>query len=255
MSQSSEVSGVVPRLAAVLNGISAAGERGARLVDLAARTGIARPSVHRLLKDLIDAGMVLQTTAKTYVLGPQLYWLGLTAQAPLSNMPAIRNIVQGLARETGDTVYVAVRQQSGVRYVLRAEGDYPIRSHAVAVGDLKPFTSSYSGISLLASMPQPAIEAALQTIVVDAPEKWVAQHSLEREMRAAIADVQAQGWSYMTGVVMPGIAGMAAPVPNPDGLPLAAVSITTIESRLPRDRAERLAPALTAAASKIAEHL
>lgn len=255
MTNESELSGVIPRVSAVLTQISHAGAVGARLVDLANGTGIARPTVHRMLKDLIQAGMVLQTTTRTYILGPQLYWLGLTAQPPLRNMPAIRNIAQSLAKETGDTVYVAIRQQTGVRYVLRAEGDFPIRTHAVSVGDLKAFTTSYSGIALMAAFEDETINAILQSIVVDAPGQWASRQSPELAMRRAIDEVRAHGWCHISGVVMPGIAGLTAPVPGEGPLPLAAISVTSIESRLPRELAETLAPSVLAAASSIAAHI
>lgn len=255
MEKSLDQSGVIPRTSAVLSAIGDSGDRGARLVDLAAKTGIARPSVHRLLKDLAACGFVLQTPNKTYVLGPQLYWLGLNAQPPMANLPAIRNIAQELAHDTGDAVYFAIRQQSGVRYVLRTEGDFPIRTQAVNVGDLKPYTSTYSGIALLGTLSDSVIEASLKSIVVSAPEQWAATHPLEAEMRQAIGEVKDHGWCYMTGVVMPGLAGMAAPIPVESGTPMAALSIATIESRLPRERAERLAPELLAAANRISAHL
>lgn len=255
MEKVTDQSGVIPRTSAVLSAIGAAGDRGARLVDLAVQTQIARPTVHRILRDLAAVGFVLQTPSKSYVLGPQLYWLGLNAQPPMANLPAIRNIAQELAHNTGDAVYFAIRQQAGVRYVLRTEGDFPIRTQAVNVGDLKPYTSTYSGIALLGTLPDSVIDAALQTIVVNAPEQWAASHPLEAEMREAIAEVKDQGWCYMTGVVMPGLAGMAAPIPTQNGLSMAALSIATIESRLPRERAERLAPELIAAANKISAHL
>lgn len=255
MSNSTDPSGVIPRVSALLNQISHSGAKGARLLDLATQTGIARPTVHRMLKDLMQAGMVLQTTAKTYILGPQLYWLGLTAQPPLRNLPAIRNIAQGLAKEMGDTVYVAIRQQTGVRYVLRVEGDYPIRSHAVSVGDLKAYTASYSGIALMAGFEDDVVESILQSIVIDAPEQWASKQSPAGAMRTAIADVRRDGWCHVTGVVMPGIAGITAPIPGKGELSLAAISVTTIDSRLSRERADRLAPSLLAAANGIAVHI
>ncbi len=255
MTESSELSGVVPRMAAVLRDIGASTTRGARLVDLSESTGIARPTVHRMLKDLVAEGFVLQTPAKTYILGPQLYWLGLAAQAPIANLPAIRNIAQQIAQETGDTVYVGIRHQAGIRYVLRAEGDFPIRPHLVSVGQFKPFTSSYGGIALLATMPDAVVDGILANIVVDAPGAWAAQQPLAQEIRGAIAQVRAERWHFLGGVVMPNISGMAAVAPTSEGPSPVAISMTTIEARLSRERAESLAPALTAAASRIADHL
>lgn len=248
-------SGVIPRMTLVLETINRAGVPGARLIDLAHSTGIARPTVHRLLKDLTASGYVQQTPTKTYVLGQQLYWLGLTAHPPLKHLGTIRGIIQQLALETGDTVYLAIRQQAGVRYVLRAEGDFPIRSHAVSVGDLKSFSSTYSGFSLLASLPDEEVDSALAALLEKRDATKPISGELESQLRHAIANVRSQGWCHMTGIVMPGIAGISAPVPNSNGIPMAAVSLSTVESRLSPERAERLAPDLLTTARRVAEHL
>lgn len=256
MNDTPDVSGVLPRAANLLTRIKSAGPNGLRLLDLANDTGIARSTVHRLLKDLADIGFVEQVEDKSYVLGPELYWLGLAAQPPLRNLPAIRNIAQQLANECGDIVYVAFRQGNGARYVLRVEGDFPIKSHVVNVGDLMPYTSSYSGLALLASLPDRVIDASIDAFTVYAPTTWVQEHTeIQSKMRKAVADIREQGWYVTDGVVMPGLSGMAAPIPNDEGLPIAAISITGIESRLPAERAEHLAPLLLATAAKIGQQL
>lgn len=253
LSQHDSITGVLPRVHALLTAIAASKGTGGRLKDLAETTGIARPTVHRLLQDLAGVGYVIQLPDRRYCLGPALFWLGLAAPSALPGLPAVRAIAQSLATAVGDTVYVSMREADGVRYVLRTEGDYPIRSHVVSVGETKPFTASYSGLALLATLPAEVQESTLRHIVVDAPEAWASEASLEGAMRDAIAQVLSRGWCTGTGLVMPGLAGLAAPVPNPHGLPIAAVSISAVDSRLPPERAEQLAPELLAAARRIGD--
>lgn len=247
--------GVLPRVSAVLHAIAHAGEQGVRLVDLAAQTGIARPTVHRLLQDLVAVGFVAQLHDRRYGLGPELFWLGLDAPPALPNLPAVRALAQNLANVSGDTVYVGVRRPEGVRYVIRAEGGYPIRLHLVAVGETKAFTSSYSGLALLGTLPAEAREAALHDIVVDAPEPWGDEQFVENAIRSSIEQVRTRGWCVGPSLIMPGIAGIAAPVPNRDGTPVAAISISAVDTRLSASRAEELAPRLLATAARIGEIL
>ncbi|GAA1466416.1 IclR family transcriptional regulator [Microbacterium thalassium] len=249
----SPVIGVLPRVNSVLTAIGAGGENGVRLKDLADATGIARPTVHRLLQDMAEVEFVTQLSDRRYALGPALFWLGLGAPPALPAMPAVRAVAQALADAVGDTVYVSMRVPDGVRYILRAEGDFPIRTHVVAVGETKPFTSSYSGLALLATLPEETREHALRNIVVSAPPGWASTMGLDETMRAAIDHVRAHGWCAGPGLVMPGVAGIAAPVPDPSGVPVAAISISAVEARLPRERAEQLAPQLMAAARRIAK--
>lgn len=243
------VSGVLPRASLILTVIAGAGHLGMRLKDLAERTGISRPTVHRMLQDLAEIGFVTQLPTRQYTLGRELFLLGLAAPYAFPELPAMRGIADELARRTGDTVYVSVREPAGVRYLLRAEGDYPLQSRVVSPGELKPFTASYSGLALLATMPPEMQESALAHPVTDA--EGGDSERLREQMREALEQVRERGWCTGVGLVMPGLSGIAAPVPNPRGLPVAAVSVSAAESRLTPERAVELAPALLEAARGI----
>ena len=58
---------VVERVASILRAISAQGPAGARLKDIAIDTGIARPTVHRLLGELAAVDYVAQLPDRRYM--------------------------------------------------------------------------------------------------------------------------------------------------------------------------------------------
>lgn len=245
MSESLNAPGVVNRVGAVLTAVAGYGSDGARLVDIAESTAIARPTVHRLLADLAAIGYVEQLSTKRYRLGPELFLLGLAAPSPGWDMAALRVVADGLAQASGDTVYVAMKQFDGVHYLLRTSGTYPIRTHVVEVGDTKPFTASYAGIALLAGMDESDRERALANRSFDAPESSLTGgDDADAMLRRAITEVQTRGYCYGTGIVMPGVAGMAAPVTVEGRPPYLAITISAVDDRLPRERAEALAPLL-----------
>jgi len=237
---------VIGRVANVLMAISRQGAGGARLKDIALDTGIARPSVHRMLGDLSAVGFVTQLADKRYALGPALFSLGLSAPNPIRDLARIRQLAQALADHCGDVVYVALRKFDGVHYLLRVEGNYPIRTHLVAVNDSKPFTASYSGLALLASLGESERRSAINRLALDAPRDWVEKHrrQLERQIRDKIAEVETLGYCAGKNIVMPGIAGMAAPIPSATRLPYMTVSISAVEDRLHTERVKELAPRL-----------
>lgn len=202
--------GVVERSAVILRTVAAAGASGARLLDIAQATGISRPTVHRILQELSDVGFVAQTEDKLYRLGSELFMLGLRAPRPRWVLPEVRQVLEALAGETGDTVYLAMREFDGVRYLMRLEGNYPVHALVVEVGEIMPFDKTYSGLAL-----------------------------------------QSGELVMGEGKLIPGIAGMAAPVPS-QGEPVLAVSISATSDRLPEQRYAELAPALLRAASDIA---
>ncbi len=245
---------VITRTAAILAALAREPE-GARLLDLATATGIARPSVHRLLHDLIAVGYVSQGDDRKYHLGSGLFMLGLNAPNPGWDLTAIRPIAQRLADETGDTVYLSVRQFDGVHYLLRAEGSYPIRAQVVDVGDTKPYTSSYSGLALLATLSTRERENALRKRSFDVPEGWLGDTDVEQLLRNTIENVQTSGWCGGASIVYPGVAGMAALVPSHTQRPYMALSISAIDTRLTDDRIADLAPQLVAHAHEISAHI
>ncbi|RYF67555.1 MAG: hypothetical protein EOO29_36700, partial [Comamonadaceae bacterium] len=59
--------------------ISAEHKSGARLSTLVAASGLAQPTVHRLLKQLVEGGLVMQDAQRRYRLGHFAYELGLVA--------------------------------------------------------------------------------------------------------------------------------------------------------------------------------
>src|SRR5690606_15345907 len=74
----------VERAVALLRLVAAHGPLGARLLDLAAESGIQRPTVHRLLRQLQKDRLLTQDAlTKRYHLGVLLYELGLAAPSPV----------------------------------------------------------------------------------------------------------------------------------------------------------------------------
>ena len=237
---------VVERVASILRAISAQGPAGARLKDIAIDTGIARPTVHRLLGELAAVDYVAQLPDRRYTLGSALFSLGLSAPHPIRDLGAIRALAQELAEHCGDVVYVALRKFDGVHYLVRAEGSYPIRTHLVSENQSKPFTASYSGLALLASLGEEECRSAINKLALDAPSDWVEKNrrQLERLIREKMAEVAIQGYCAGKNIVMPGIAGMAAPIPSATRAPYMTVSISAVEDRLHAERVQELAPQL-----------
>lgn len=246
---------LVERIARLLAAVSRQGAAGARLKELALDTGIARPTVHRLLGELAAVGYVQQQPDRRWVLGPALFALGLAAPTPIHDLHAVRRIAQGLADACGDVVYVALRRLDGVHYLLRCEGSYPIRTHLVAAGDTKPLTAGYAGLALLASMDEGEQRQRIQRLALDAPADWLEHNrwGVERSLREKLDEVRRLGYCAGPNVVMPGVAGMAAPVPSRSRAPYMAVSISAVEQRLLPERVRELAPRLLEAATAIGQ--
>ena len=247
---------VIRRAATILAAIAREGVDGIRLVDIARVTGIARPSVHRMLQDLVAIDYVERHSDKLYAIGPALFTLGLAAPNPIMDPILLRTLAVELATATGDTIYVSIRHVDGVHYLMREEGKYPIRAHYIATGDIRAYTNTYSGIALLAHLSERERELALEQLHLNAAADSTAADDPD-EMRAVlrekVEDVRRDGYFWGANVVRPGVSGIATPILSRTTTPYMALSISMVEARLPSERVPELRGRLLDTAAKMSD--
>ena len=240
----------VDRSCELLRAVARAGRQGSRLLDLCNATGLNRPTAHRILRSLVQAGLLQQyPQTPRYFLGPGLFELGLAAPNPIAGFPEIRGMVDQLATATEDTVSLMLRSHEEVVCVWRAEGAFPIKANMLGVGDRRPLAASVAGLSILAALP-PADAAVL--IAQNTPD-------LRRYCRMEVADVlrhvqagREAGYVVAFNGVMDGVAAVGHAVAAPYGHPYLALSISAVSSRIPPERIESLAALLAKVTQKIA---
>lgn len=251
--------GTIPKIAAILDALAVPRQEGARLKDLAEDTGIARPTVHRILAELTAVGLVRSTAQRRYACGSKLYALGLAAPGPVLNADRIRHEAQRLSGICGDTVYVGVRHADGVTYVTRTSGTYPLRAYAIDPGDILPLSNTYCGLAILGTLPAAEQERELGQWRRRRSPEWVATSSVKHEamMRRALADVAELGYAAGPNHVVPELSGLSLPVPVHDatGAALAAVSISAVHSRLSPERIQGTLPSMRETAERLAESI
>lgn len=81
--------------------ISAEHKSGARLSALVAASGLAQPTVHRLLKQLVEGGLVMQDAQRRYRLGHFAYELGLVASTHFHLRDQCAPYLARISAETG----------------------------------------------------------------------------------------------------------------------------------------------------------
>lgn len=241
----------VDRSCELLRAVARAGRDGSRLLDLCNATGLKRPTAHRILRSLVQAGLLQQyPQSPRYFLGLGLFELGLAAPNPIAGFPEIRGSVDQLAAATEDTVSLMLRSHEEVVCIWRAEGAFPIKANVLSVGDRRPLAASVAGLSILAALP--AADAAV-LIEQNTPD-------LPRYCRMAALDVlrhvqagREAGYVVAFNGVMDGVAAVGCAVPAPYGHPYLALSISAVSSRIPPERIESLVGLLTKVTQKIAK--
>jgi DNA-binding IclR family transcriptional regulator len=231
--------GVLDRCAAILGAV----ETGARsFTDIVEATGLTRPTTHRLILGLEDHGFLVHVGGFGYVLGPRLLALATTAMQELPLRELAHPSLERLARSTGESAQLYVRDGDRRICVATAESESELRT-IVDIGASLPLTQGSAGKVFLAWGSE-RDEALLRDAV-------------ERGDRLAqqVATVRRRGWAESVAERAPGVASVSAPVFGPQGALLAAVSVSGPASRLGQLRAKRYAPAVVEAAREIEKAL
>lgn len=243
---------VVERTCLILRELGRHGPSGARLIDLTERSGLSRPTVHRILSTLTAERFVERAADRRYRLASMMYELGLNAPSPVGDPEQLRPLVQQLADSCGDTVYLAMRTGDFSHYLLRCEGAYPIRTHVVSANQTLHLVSGHSGRALLASMPE---DEAEDIIARAGRNRSLFGEASPDSFRDEVYNVRENGFGWARDVTFVGVAGLTIPVPNPRGSAYLALTISSIPQRLTQERANTLLPDMRRTAEQISQKI
>lgn len=225
------------RAMALLRIIAVNNRSGSRLVDLYRRTGLERPTAHRLLQGMFAERLVRQDAqTKRYHLGSFAYELGLAAAPKVALRDICLPYLDTIAEHTGDTVFLTVRSGFDGICVARADGSFPIKMFVHDVGRHRPLNVGASGLALLSALDDEEIDRICRVNVERTRRKN--PRFTEAALRASIESTRRRG--YATNKVMddPPVHSVGMVIRTPDGKPAAGVSVSTLASRLGHSRLE-----------------
>lgn len=230
----------IERAAAVLR-LLAGGSGRLGLVEVANALGLAKGTVHGILRTLQEVGFVAQdrTTGK-YLLGDGLLALTVPHLDPSELRSLAVNWTDSLAARSGETVRLGVLDAGSVlvaSHCFRPDDTEQV----LEVGTRRPAHACALGKVLLAHDPGGRVLLRRGPLQAYTPRTSCDLRELEGEL----AQVRRQGWAVDAEQVEMGVAGLAAPVRDRGGLTVAAVGISgTMERVCDGSRAPR--PALLA---------
>ena len=240
----------VDRACELLREVARVGAQGARMVDLCNRTGLSRPTVHRILRSLQTARLVRQSSEnRRYALGSGMFELGLATPNPIAQFSKVRSIVEELASVTNDTVYLMLRSYDDVLCAWRAQGAYPIKANVVALGDRRPLGASVAGLCLLACLPEEESDQLIQSSGASLPAFCRMEPD---DVKRHVKEARRKGYSVGVNAVMEGVTAVGMAVPANYLRPYMALSVSAISMRIPPERIGELATQLQSASAKIA---
>ncbi|MFD9739971.1 IclR family transcriptional regulator C-terminal domain-containing protein [Umezawaea sp. NPDC059074] len=249
-----DTAGPFERGLAVLHAVAAEPEPRMRRVDLTKATGLARSTVDRITTTLLHLGF-LRAEGQDLVLAPRAMELGNAYLASCGLVGPLAPLVTRLADELDESVSLAVPDADGARLIAQSTRRRAMYL-AFHVGGLLPDDRSAAGVVLATTWEEHRYEAWRDRRTSDpldagfpaVPTLTDASPDREAEFRARVAEAAVQGWSLDDQWVEPGLLAIAAPVHDPGGRQVAAVSVLSHTSRhTAKSFPDAVLPALRAA--------
>lgn len=229
MENPSTGSQTVARAIELLRLVSRGGREGMRLADVVEASPLSRPTIHRLLGELVEGGLLMRAKDKRYVLGQFAYELGLSAATHFHLRDLCAPFVDRIAQETGDTVFLVVRSGPDSFCLDRRTGAYPVKVFSVEVGNRQPMGVGAGGLALLAWLPAKERES-----IIERNADRLAHHRglTATALNTLVTQARAQGYSHVADFAIAGVTGVGMPVCDAQGVPVAALSVTSISMRM-----------------------
>lgn len=217
-----------------------------RLDELAARSGLPRSTVHRLLTRLITVGCV-ERSADGFHLGRKLFELGAVVSPERGLREAALPYMQDLYIATHEAVHMGVMDGRDVVYVEKIYG-HAVFEMPSRIGGRLPLACTAIGKAMLAFADPDVIADVLA-----APLPKVAGERVvdPKELAGTLAEVRVTGIAYEYEEVQLGGCSLAAPVFE-RGRVVAALSVAVPVERF---QPVRLAPAVKTAALGLSRSL
>jgi DNA-binding IclR family transcriptional regulator len=242
----------VQRTLSVLRLVACGQEQGVSVSEIAAMSGLSRPTVHRLLKVLVQETAVEQDEqTRRYLIGPELSLLGLARVSRFPVATIAEPYLATLAQQVGDAVFISVRHGADSVCIGRTLGTHGIQVLSINVGVRRPLGRSVSGVVLLAGMEE---QAATQLTHSNEVRLALAGYRVSDVLKRVKA-ARESGHTYSAAGVMPGTSALAVPIRDPRGQVIAAISVAALSDRLDRKRVPIVLASMQEQSSMVARRL
>lgn len=219
----------------LLRAIAQGSRKGSVLTELVARTALPRPTIHRVMDQLIDIGWVIRDpVTHRFNLGMELAALGYSAMSrnPIEKKAAPHLAM--LAERINQVIYLNVKSGFDSVCIGRYEGNSQIQVGKGMVGMRMPFGMSPSCMAMLARFPEEEIE---ELIKGNMSRYYRIDGFDETGFRKAVGTSVQKGYSTYDGIVLDRTtSGLGVPILDTDGYPIAGIGTTYITGWLSEDQ-------------------
>lgn len=197
--------------------------------DLAAKVKIPKSSAHDLLSSLAEAGLLARTEEGRYRLGWRLMALSEMMLSTDDIRREARPVMQELAACYGETVHLAVLDDTRVVYVDKLEARQGVRLELTSPGARLCAHCSAVGKVLMAHQPESQVERIMRT---EGLRPFTANTiTTPPRLKETLLSAGKHGFAYDFEEIMPNLCCVAAVIRDDAGAVVAALSMSA-----PKDR-------------------
>jgi IclR family acetate operon transcriptional repressor len=218
------------------------------LSNLAAASGLPLPTIHRLVRTLVDLGYLRQEPSRQYVLGPRLIRLGESSSKTLSIWA--RPHLERLVDELGESANLAMLDGDQIVYVAQAQSHRSMRMFTEVGRRVLPHCTAV-GKAIMADMPAEQVREILQRTGM--PRHTDTTITDPDDFAKALVWAEEHGYAMDDGEQETGVRCVAVAVPDvPTRL---AMSVSGPATRMSEELVARAVPLLTAAGEALSRDL
>jgi len=213
--------------------------------DLATASGLPLPTIHRLMRSLVEGGYVRQDPSRRYALGPRLIRLGEVAGSSLGSW--VKPYLSELVQQIGETANLAMLEGDAVVYLAQVPSPHAMRMFTEVGRRVMPHCTGV-GKALLSGLDDTEVLQLVRRTGL--PAHTAHTVTTETALLRELARVREQGHAVDDEEQEVGVRCVAVPVDLPQAR--IAISVSGPTARLTSDRVARIAPLLQQMAARLA---
>ena len=191
--------------------------------ELAATTRLTRATARRFLITLMELGYV-ESDGRVFRLTPKVLELGYSFLSGLGFPDVALPHLERLVAEVDESSEASVLDGEDIVYVARVPST-AVMTVVVNVGARMPAHATSMGKVLLASLPEPELDAYLER--AELRKIMPRTVSDPAELREQLAHIRAAGYAVVEQELEEGLVAIAAPVRGRGGRAVGAINLST----------------------------
>jgi DNA-binding IclR family transcriptional regulator len=224
-----------------------------RFVDLLRDTGMPKATLHRMLGALLAHRLIsLDSRDQTYRVGLRSLEMAQRSWEGMDVRSAAADDILWLGEKTGDTVHLAVLDDTEVVYIDKVESRQRIRMFS-AVGKRGPLHCTGVGKAMIAFLEDARRKELVERLLMK--RFTVNTFTTRSTFLKHLDEIRERGYARDLEEHELGIRCAAAPIFDHRGHVVASVSVTAPSFRLTPERLDKIAPSVVQAARSITRKL